>query len=120
MPSNHAGVTASFDRTARIWDRATGRPLTPPLVHRLGVAEATFSPDGKYALTGSWDGTARLWAVPNALEDEQERIEAWVETMTGLRISPTAGGELLKPDEWRKRREQLDRLGGPPIRIGGP
>jgi WD40 repeat protein len=54
----------------------------------IGVSEAAFSPDGKFALTGSWDGTARLWAVPNALDDEQERIEAWVETMTGLRISP--------------------------------
>jgi WD40 repeat protein len=110
-------VTASFDHTARIWDRATGRPLAPPLVHRLGVSEATFSPDGTHVLTGSWDGTARLWKVPQALEDQQERIEAWVETMTGLRISPTAGGELLKPDEWRERKAQLFRLGGPPIDI---
>jgi WD40 repeat protein len=117
-PKDERIITASFDHSARIWDRATGRPLTPPLVHRLGVSEAVFNPDGAYALTGSWDGTARLWKVPKALDDEQERIEAWVETMTGLRISPTPGGELLNPDEWRTRRDQLFRLGGPPIRIG--
>jgi hypothetical protein len=27
-------VTASFDRTARVWDTSTGEPLTEPLVHR--------------------------------------------------------------------------------------
>src|SRR5262245_50313966 len=110
-------ITASFDHTARIWSRVHRRSLTHTLAHRLGVSDATFSPDGAFALTGSWDGTARLWAVPPALDDQQERIEAWVETMTGLRISPTAGGELLKPEEWRARKEQLDRLGGPPITI---
>jgi WD40 repeat protein len=110
-------ITASFDHSARIWDRVTGRPLTPPLLHKLGVSEATFSPDGKYALTGSWDGTARLWEVPQPVPDDLKRIEAWVETMTGLKIAPNGGGELLKPDEWRARKKRLDELGGPPVTI---
>lgn len=110
-------ITASFDRTARIWDRVNGRPLTPPFQHRLGVSEATFSADGTLALTGSWDGTARLWAVPKPLPDNPRLIEVAVETMTGLRISPNAGGELLSPAAWRERRDELFRLGGPPIKI---
>jgi len=111
-------ITASFDHTARIWDRATGRPLSPPLTHKRAVSEATFSPDGKLALTGSWDGTARLWPVPRPLDDDEKRITAWVETMTGLRVEPNAGGELLSPEEWRARKAELDRLGGPPIDFG--
>jgi WD40 repeat protein len=112
-PTDAMIITASFDRTARIWDRSTGRPLTPPLMHRLGVSDATFSPDGRFALTGSWDGTARLWEVPRPLPDQRERIEAWVETMTGQRIAPNAGGDLLRADEWRDRLKRLMELGGP-------
>jgi WD40 repeat protein len=114
-PTDERIITASFDHTARIWDRATGRPLSPPLTHQRAVSEATFSPDGKFALTGSWDGTARLWPVPRPLDDDEKRITAWVETMTGLRVEPNAGGELLNPEEWRARKAELDRLGGPPI-----
>ena len=111
-------ITASFDHTARIWDRVTGTALTAPLTHRLGVSEATLNLDGTLALTGSWDGTARLSAIPRALDDQPARIDAWIETMTGLHIAPTAGDELLNPVNWRARKAELDRLGGPPIRIG--
>ena len=112
-PSEERILTASFDRTARLWDRATGRPLSY-LAHKAGVSEAAFSPDGQFTLTGCWDGTARLRAIPRALDNQPERVRAWVETMTGLRIGPNAGGELLHPDEWQARKAELDRLGGPP------
>jgi WD40 repeat protein/transcriptional regulator with XRE-family HTH domain len=36
--------------------------------HTGSVYSATFSPDGKYVLTGSQDGTARLWDVQNGRE----------------------------------------------------
>jgi hypothetical protein len=46
--------------------------------------------------------------------DEEERIRAWVETMTGLRIGVTGSSELLTADEWNARKKRLDELGGPP------
>ena len=55
-------VTASDDRTARVWDAATGRPLGEPLTgHKSWVRSAAFSPDGRRIITASNDGTARLW-----------------------------------------------------------
>jgi tetratricopeptide (TPR) repeat protein len=60
-PVGKAILTGSLDKTARLWDAATGRPLGPPLDHQGGVVSVAFSPDGKTVLTGSQEMTARLW-----------------------------------------------------------
>jgi Flp pilus assembly protein TadD len=60
-PDGARVVTASSDRTARIWDVETGRPLAGPLVHKDHVLSAQFSTDGKRVVTASDDGTARVW-----------------------------------------------------------
>jgi len=53
---------ASRDKTARLWDAATGQPIGEPLKgHTDIVSSAGFSPDGKRILTASWDRTVRLW-----------------------------------------------------------
>src|SRR5262249_42104599 len=49
-----------------LWDSVTRRLLGPPLKHENGKAAimpAVFSPHGRTVLTGSKDGTARLWRV---------------------------------------------------------
>jgi len=54
-------VTASYDKTARVWDTATGKTLTTLRGHRDWVMSAEFSPDGKHIVTASRDHTARIW-----------------------------------------------------------
>ncbi len=54
-------LTGSADKTARLWDATTGRPLALPMTHQGQVEAVSFSPDGKTVLTGSADKTARLW-----------------------------------------------------------
>jgi hypothetical protein len=57
-------VTASSDRTARLWDAETGKPIGDPLKgHDSSMLSAAFSPDGKRIVTASEDHTARLWDV---------------------------------------------------------
>jgi WD40 repeat protein/serine/threonine protein kinase len=41
----------SLDGEARVWDAATGKPLTPPLKHDCPMYSAQFSPDGGRLLT---------------------------------------------------------------------
>jgi WD40 repeat protein len=53
-------ATASRDKTARIWDIATGRPVLK-ITHRKDVSAVALSPDGRWLATASRDKTARIW-----------------------------------------------------------
>jgi WD40 repeat protein/serine/threonine protein kinase len=56
-------LTASEDRTARVWDVATGEPIGEPWQHAGPVWDAAFRPDGLAAVTAAGDSTARVWEV---------------------------------------------------------
>ena len=52
-PDGARVVTASGDKTARLWDAATGAPIGEPLRHDGPVNSAAFSPDGKRVATSA-------------------------------------------------------------------
>jgi hypothetical protein len=108
-------VTGGGDDTARLWDVATGWPIGPPLIHQHWVSAASFSPDGRRILTGSRDGTARLWERPIPLEGEAEHIRLWAEVLTGKELDDVGMVKKLDAETWRHRRQQLAELSGLPI-----
>lgn len=55
-------VTAS-GKAARVWDAASGAPVTPPLVHARPVVEAGLRGDGTRVVTVTEDSTAWIWEV---------------------------------------------------------
>src|SRR5262249_2746378 len=69
-----AGGPGGGPGTARLWDRATGVPVGPPLRYPGAVFVATFNADGRRLFTGGFDGTARLSEVPTPLDGTPERI----------------------------------------------
>jgi WD40 repeat protein len=112
-PDGKTVLTGSDDKTARLWDAATGKPLGAPLTHLGAVWTVAFSPNGKTVLTGSSDNTARLWDV-SELPDDLPRVAAWVEVITGLRLDQEGTVHVLDNAAWLKSRERLEQLGGPP------
>ncbi len=122
-PDGRLVLTGSADRTARLWDAATGQPIGPPMEHRAEVIAVAFSPDGKTILTASPhsattsedDGAALwLWQTPSPFHDDPPRIAAWVEAATGLELDRQGSVRSLDNAAWRQRLDQLHRWGGPP------
>jgi len=60
-PDGTRVVTASLDKTAKLWDSNKGKPLATLVGHKEAVHSARFSPDGFRIVTSSSDGTAKIW-----------------------------------------------------------
>ena len=84
----------------RIWDAATGDPVSPPLAHPAPVQSAMFSSDGRLLLTAS-DRAARVWSL--GVEDFQ--ADTWLrlaELLSCSRMHAQGGRPVpLLPDELR-------------------
>ena len=73
-----------------VWDVARGKLLREWAGHQTQVHAVAFTPDGRHALTGSWDRTVRLWDVETGREEHRFTGHAGV--IWGVALSP--GGEF--------------------------
>lgn len=62
-----ARLVTRSEKSAQLWDVASGRPLGAPFAHDTFVMSARFSADGTRVVTASQDKTAKIW---NAETDE--------------------------------------------------
>jgi WD40 repeat protein len=86
-PDGKLLVTAGSDKTARLWDAATGRAVGDPLPHDQTVVAVTFSADGKKLMTAS--STERDTTTTPSLAPPGERggrtVRVWdVETRRAI------------------------------------
>jgi WD40 repeat protein len=59
-PDGRRILTASSDKTGRLWSRE-GKLLATLSGHTGKITKAAFAPGGRRILTASTDGTARVW-----------------------------------------------------------
>src|SRR5262249_54144765 len=62
-PDGRTALSASWDRTLRLWDMHTGQTLRTFTGHSKAVHAVAFLPGGRQALSASWDRTVKLWDV---------------------------------------------------------
>ncbi|KAL0929846.1 vegetative incompatibility protein het-e-1 [Colletotrichum truncatum] len=70
-PNGHVIASASYDKTVRLWEAATGTHLQTLEGHGMAVSAVVFSPDSQLVALASYDKTIRLW---NATRGRQRRV----------------------------------------------
>ena len=78
-------VTASGDRTARVWSTRTGQPMSEPLRHEDLVYVSMFTPDDSRVMTAGGDGWVRLWPAPRPPRIAPGWLPELAERMAALR-----------------------------------
>jgi WD40 repeat protein len=88
-PDGQRVVTASADKTARVWS-TEGKLLATLQAHSQEVLAVAFSPDGQRVVTASMDGTAWVWSTDGRplamLAGHAHQVNTAVFSPDGLRV----------------------------------
>ncbi|KAG1792093.1 WD40-repeat-containing domain protein [Suillus variegatus] len=103
-------ASASWDKTARLWNPQTNLPVGLPLRHEWGLRSAALSPDGKMLVTACENNNVYVWDV-YAILKETRHEDLLSEDDSGIqRISRSSldGKSFLEADV----TQCPDQLGG--------
>ncbi|KAI5920854.1 platelet-activating factor acetylhydrolase IB alpha subunit [Camillea tinctor] len=111
IPSGAAGapssgnllVSASRDKTLRVWDVSTGYCVKTIRGHAGWVRDVCPSLDGRYLLSAGDDQTARLWDVSMANPESKLTLIGHEHTILCCTLAPPATYQYLAPLAGLKR-----------------
>jgi len=100
-PDGQRLATVSSDRTARIWDAASGEERLVLSSCHERVHGVAWSPDGQRLATASDDGTARIWDAASgeellALRGHQERMYGLAWSPDGQRLATASSDRTAR------------------------
>lgn len=113
-------VTASYDKTARVWDLSALKPRAITLESSLGwVGSANFSPDGQRVVGASYGG-AQIWdlSVPERPKLCMRLKQLNAGLLQSASFSPD-GGRVVTVSDGGTRVVDLSTPKSPPITLGG-
>ena len=85
-PDGTRAVSASDDRTLRVWDLATGKSLASLEGHTNAVFGVAVTPDGTRAVSASEDTTLRVWDL--ATGRSLASLEGHTRAVLGVAVTP--------------------------------
>ncbi|KAJ3367405.1 Guanine nucleotide-binding protein subunit beta-2-like 1 [Kappamyces sp. JEL0680] len=94
-------LSASWDKSLRLWDIATGKTTRRFVGHTNDVLSVCFSPDNRQIVSSSRDKTIKLW---NTLGECKYTIteECHTEWVSTVRFSPNASNPIFVSSGWDK------------------
>ncbi len=103
-PDGHLVLTCA-DQFARVWDAATGEPVSPPLPHGSNIVWADWSPNGREIVTRVYGGKIRIWDISPGRESV-EALTRQAELMAAHRLDARIGIVPLTPVEMKARWQE--------------
>jgi len=93
----HDSILTVGGRDARLWSGTSAKQVMTFHPHGV-VASASFSPDGKWLVTGSWDNTAKIWNTQTGHAEKklEQKHQGYVNT---VRYSPDGKQILTASDD---------------------
>jgi hypothetical protein len=85
-PDGRRAVSASSDKTLRLWDLESGHCLRTLEGHTSGVGSVSVTPDGRGAVSASYDKTLRLWDLDSGAC--LRTLEGHTSAVKSVRVTP--------------------------------
>lgn len=103
-------LSGAIDRTARLWDMASGKLERVFGNHKMGLGGVAFSFDGKFIATGSWDDTVHVWDAATGnelmvLDGHQAGVQAVEFAPDARTLASLSGANVMKFWNLPARRE---------------
>ena len=109
-PDGRHAVSASWDRTLKVWDLASGAELRTLAGHADWVMAVAVTPDGRHAVSASEDRTLKVWDLASGAELRTLAGDHAMSVSPSYLIGflwPATQAEQCTSSSWSNRRWRL-------------
>ncbi|WP_445244952.1 WD40 repeat domain-containing protein, partial [Microcoleus sp. OTE_8_concoct_300] len=110
-PGGKTAISASEDKTLKIWDTETGTEVRTLIGHTSWVNAVAIAPDGKTAISGSVDDTLKIWDTASGTA--LRTLIGHTNSVSAVAIAPD--GKTAISGSWDCTLKIWDLLGGKEI-----